>query len=84
MFYVIKSVDALPDHLLRVQFEEGPTKLYNITHLFSLIPAFSKLRDNPKAFLRVKVDVGGYGVSWSDELDLSSSELWENGIIIDE
>ena len=25
------------------------------------------------------VDEGGYGVSWSDDIDLSAEELWENG-----
>jgi hypothetical protein len=24
-------------------------------------------------------DVGGYGISWSDSIDLSESELWLNG-----
>ena len=27
----------------------------------------------------VKVDAGGYGISWNDNIDLSSNELWENG-----
>jgi hypothetical protein len=27
----------------------------------------------------VKVDGGGYGVFWSDEVDLSEYELWVNG-----
>lgn len=31
----------------------------------------------------VKVDAGGYGVSWNDDIDLSCNELWENGTPID-
>ena len=84
IFYVIKGIEALPDYVLKVQFAEGTTKLYDITPLFSQIPPFSSLEENPKEFLNVKVDIGGHGISWNDELDLSSSELWENGIIIDE
>ncbi|WP_044018806.1 DUF2442 domain-containing protein [Thermoanaerobacter italicus] len=30
-------------------------------------------------FKAVKVDAGGYGVSWNSELDLSEYELWKNG-----
>ena len=25
------------------------------------------------------VDVGGYGIVWNDDVDLSCDELWENG-----
>jgi hypothetical protein len=28
----------------------------------------------------VRVDAGGYGVSWNDDLDLSEDELWVNGV----
>ncbi|MDO4617167.1 MAG: DUF2442 domain-containing protein [Lachnospiraceae bacterium] len=27
----------------------------------------------------VSVDVGGYGIIWNDDLDLSCDELWERG-----
>ena len=27
----------------------------------------------------ISVDVGGYGVIWDDNLDISCNELWENG-----
>ena len=30
-------------------------------------------------FEQVKVDKGGYGISWNGEIDLSCNELWENG-----
>lgn len=29
-----------------------------------------------------RVEAGGYGISWSDELDLSEYELWEHGELI--
>lgn len=29
---------------------------------------------------QVKVDVGGYGISWNDEIDLSCDELYDNGV----
>ena len=30
-------------------------------------------------FNAVHVDPGGYGISWSDDIDLSEYELWTNG-----
>ena len=40
---------------------------------------FSKFKNIRGLFEQVKVDDGGYGVSWNDEIDLSCDELWENG-----
>ena len=34
-------------------------------------------------FKAVTVDPGGYGGSWSDEMDLSEYELWECGVLED-
>lgn len=33
----------------------------------------------PEIFSMASVDVGGYGITWNDEVDLSSNELWEHG-----
>ena len=38
-----------------------------------------QLLGNEAFFKSVKVDPGGYGVSWNDEVDLSEYELWVNG-----
>jgi hypothetical protein len=83
MFHKIKSVSALPDYKLSIQFSQGVTKIYDITPLFSKIHAFTLLKDNPSEFFSVSVDVGGYGIVWNDDLDLSCDELWENGTQID-
>jgi hypothetical protein len=51
--------------------------------LFDKIPFFATLKDQPEVFASVAVDVGGYGIIWNDELDLSCDELWENGVQVD-
>ena len=28
---------------------------------------------------KVSVDAGGYGISWNDELDLASEDIWDDG-----
>ena len=79
MFHKIKNVAALPDHRLSVQFSEGVTKIYDVKPLFDRLPVFAALKDDAQTFYSVSVDVGGYGIVWNDELDLSCDELWEHG-----
>lgn len=83
MFHKIKNVSALPEYKLSVQFSEGVTKIYNVAPLFEKIPAFEELKNHPEIFASVSVDMGGYGIIWNDELDLSCDELWEHGVQVD-
>ncbi len=78
MFYKIKTVSPLPDYRLSVRFINGTTKIYDVKPLFNKIPAFDELKSQ-ELFCQAEVDVGGYGVIWNDDLDLSCDELWENG-----
>ena len=78
MFHKVKSVQALPDLKLSVQFGEGVTKIYNVKPLFKKWPIFEMLKDE-KLFYDVNVDAGGYGISWNDEIDLSCDELFAHG-----
>lgn len=83
MFHKIKTVSALPEYKLSVQFSEGVTKIYDVKSLFDKIPVFADLKDNAQEFFSVSVDVGGYGIVWNDDLDLSCDELWDNGVQVD-
>ena len=82
MFHKIKNVSALPEYKLSVQFAEGVTKIYDVKPLFQKIPVFKSLESN-NDFGGVYVDVGGYGIIWNDELDLSCDELWDNGVTVE-
>ena len=82
MFHKIKNVSPLPEYKLSVQFSEGVTKIYDVKPLFQRIPAF-KLLESGNDFGDVYVDVGGYGIIWNDELDLSCDELWDNGTTVE-
>ena len=82
MVHKIKSVVPLSEYRLCVQFSEGITKIYDVTPLFEKIPVFMSLSEVPGMFASVYVDVGGHGIVWNDEIDLSCDELWENGMAI--
>lgn len=79
MFHKIKNVSPLPEYKLSVQFSEGVTKIYKVKPLIEQYPAFRCFEEHPAEFSGVSVDVGGYGIVWNDELDLSCDELWDNG-----
>lgn len=80
MFHKIKEVIPMENMVLKIIFENEEIKLYNVEHLIKKLKVFEKLR-NKELFKKVKVDQGGYGISWDDELDLECTELWENGTI---
>ena len=54
--------------------------MYDVKKCIDVIEKFKIFIDNPQEFYNVSVDIGGNGVVWNDDLDLSSEELWENGI----
>ncbi len=62
---------------LRVTFECGTEKLYDCSKLLAR-PEF-QLLNTPAFFNGVRVDPGGYGISWNDDVDISEYELWTNG-----
>ena len=74
----ILSVQTLENKNLRVRFVNGVEKVYDCTPLLG-IEMFQLLK-NDAFFKSVRVDAGGYGVSWSDDADLSEYELWTNGV----
>ena len=80
MFHKLKLVKSLDDYRLSAEFEDGTRKLYDVKILFDKCEDFQILLHTPAIFKQVTVDVGGYGIVWNDELDLSSEELWEHGI----
>lgn len=83
MFHKIKNISPVSDFKLSVQFSEGVTKIYDMKPLAERYPVFQKLLQDPAVFASAEVDVGGYGVIWNDELDISCDELWEHGTAVD-
>lgn len=80
MFNKVLSVYPESDCVLLVGFVDGTQKKYDIKQLFAKFPVFETLRTDHDLFNSVKVDQGGYGVSWNDELDLSCNELYARGV----
>lgn len=79
----IIDVKALDNFILHVVFNNGIKKSYDVKQLFYRLPdMFEHFKYNPSIFKNVKIDCGGCGISWNEDIDISEFELWENGKII--
>lgn len=81
MFHKIKNITPKENLIVIAEFENGIIKQYDIKILLDKIEVFNILKDK-NIFNNVKVDVGGYGISWNEDIDLSAEEIWENGVEI--
>ncbi|MDR2745905.1 MAG: DUF2442 domain-containing protein [Treponema sp.] len=80
MFHKVQCVKPLSEYRLSVQFIGGEQKEYDVKPLFDRWEVFRALTYIPGLFNQVKVDSGGYGISWNDQIDLACDELYANGM----
>lgn len=80
MFNKVKCVEPLENFMLLVKFENGEVKNYDVKPLFEKWEVFKALSSINGLFEQVKVDAGGYGISWNDDLDLSCDTLYDCGV----
>jgi len=78
MFYKIKNIKALEKGILKIYFENGEKKYYDIKNAIKKVKELEIL-NNQEIFKKVKVDIGGYAAVWSDDLDIECNELYFNG-----
>ncbi|EKV57624.1 DUF2442 domain-containing protein [Brachyspira hampsonii] len=75
VFHKIKNVKAMDNLILKIIFENEEVKYYDVKKLISEHKEFEILNDI-SLFNLVKVDAGGYGISWNDDLDISCNTLY--------
>lgn len=79
MFHKVKSLKIISKYELEITFENDQIKYYDVSKIFEKWKIFEDLKNIDGLFEQVKVDNGGYGISWNDEIDLECEELWEHG-----
>ena len=77
----IKAVKPLDNMILMVTFDNNIMKHDDVKKIIDKFPVFEELK-NKSIFNLAHVDCGGYGVSWTEEIDLSEYEIWDKGIQI--
>jgi len=75
----IKDVKASDDMILIVTFDNKVIKKYDVKILIDKYPVFKSLK-NKALFNLVHVECGGFGVAWTDDIDLSEYEIWDKGV----
>lgn len=80
-FHRIRSVFVSEPFGVRIEFENGTEKKYDLNRLKDR-PEFALLFRHPAFVKSVRVDPGGYGISWNDDIDLGSEELWNHGMVL--
>ena len=78
----IIDVEAMTHKRLLVTFSNNIQKVYDCSPLID-DEVFRPL-SNESLFKSIKADKHGYGIVWTDELDLSESELWLNGVMAEQ
>ena len=78
MFVKIKSIEILPNFKIKALFDCNVVKTYDFNALIKNHKAFKDLQQE-SLFKQAKVDCGGYGICWTDDIDIDSGEIWYNG-----
>ena len=73
------KVYHLEDMVIGIMFSNGEFKKYDLKPLCKKWPVFNNLKDT-ELFRKAKVDVGGYGIVWNDDIDLAMEEVYANGV----
>lgn len=82
MFHKLISIYPLKNYRLLGFFPGQENRIYDMKPLIEHAAPFAPLH-NEEFFTRVRVDAGGYGISWNDDIDLSANEIYEHGTAID-
>ena len=78
MHHIIVKLTTEGDSHIVCTFANGEIVRFDASSLFQEHPEFQTLRDR-RLFENAVIDGFGYGISWNDELDLSSDGIYRLG-----
>ena len=76
----IKSLAAMENFLLAVEFDDGHKVIYDVREDIDTLPTFRALQDVYGLFNQVQLDESRTCVYWNDEIDLASDCIYEYGV----
>ena len=74
--HLVKAVLPLDGVKFCAHFDNGVTKIYDMSVLYQKFPIMRKLDDRE---LFEKIHSEQYGIVWNDNIDLSAETVWERG-----
>lgn len=75
----IVFIEPLSNYVLKIGFDDGLFKTFDLKSYSLENNRFRALLNSESLYKQVKIDVGGYGISWNNDLDLSAGGLYEHG-----
>ena len=75
----IEDIAALPNTSLLVFFKNGMVHKCNLNEYFKNTERFSILSRHPDYFVRVRLQPGGYGIEWDENLMISYRTIYSMG-----
>ena len=75
----IKTLAALDNFLLAVEFDDSRKVIYDVKEDIETLPAFHALQEVYGLFKQVQLDSSRTCVYWNDEIDLASDSIYEYG-----
>ncbi len=81
MFHKAIGLQFLDGTAMAVTFQDGSVKRYDISVLFPKYPQLEALKDR-ELFLSGRL-MGAYGIVWTDELDIETETIYEDGETIE-
>ena len=75
----IKTLRAMDDFLLAVEFDDGHKVIYDVKEDIETLPTFRALIDVYGLFNQVQLDSSRTCVYWNDEIDIASDSIYEYG-----
>ena len=76
----IKTLKALDNFLLAVEFDDGHKVIYDVKEDIDTLPSFRPLLDVFGLFQQPQLDSSRTCVYWNDEIDLASDSIYEYGV----
>ena len=75
----VEEVIPLFERKLLVAFRDGTVRKCDMTAYFSSHRSFEILLNHPEYMAQVKVQVGGHGIMWDENLTIPAHELYRMG-----
>ena len=75
----IKSIVPLENYQLHIIFDNKKEVIYDLTDDIKTLPNYHLLKDIPRFFHQVQLDISRTCIFWNDEIDLPSDIIYEYG-----
>lgn len=82
VFHKLKTLATLDDYILLAGFKDGEWRKFDLKPLMEKYPPFRQLKDET-LYRKARIDVGGFGIVWNDEVDLSAEGVYIGGEKVD-